>query len=174
MDELKASPRNIPFRAWDDVVKEEVVSCFPYHKYLSDLGEGGKEIKKFYDDSKRYNNCRDAAKEKNKFYQEKMKEVLEETYNELTIEEKKYIIEYEDSYRIGASGIKAITNPELEQNSILESIKRKTNGQYEKIFKYLKLSYKTYRMETYNGIIETSTFEKIDTSKAKQRIKKST
>ena len=174
MDELKANPKDINIGELNDTVNEVVASGFPYYKYLSDLGEGGRKIKGYYETSKRYQNCRNTAWKKNQFYQEKMKEVLEEAYDNLTIEEKKYIIEYEDSYRIGASGIKAITNPKLEQNLILESINKKTNGKYENIFKHLKLSYKTYYMGAYTGIIEASTFEKIDTSKAKIKIKKST
>ena len=174
MDEFKEKSKDVDFGGLNDAVNEVITSGYPYHKYLSSLGEGGRIIKGHYDASKRYNNCRDATRRKNELYQEKMKEVLVEVYDNLTIEEKKYILEYKDSYRIGASGIKAKTNPDLEQNNILESINSKTNGKYENIFKHLKLSYKTYYMGAYKGIIKASTFEKLDTSKAKEKVKKST
>lgn len=174
MDELQDNPKDITFGSWNDLVNEVVTMGFPYYKYLSDLGDSGKELRRYYDANKRYCDCRDTARKKNELYQEKMKEILEEAYHDFNIEEKKYIIKHKDSYRVDATGIKASMNPELEENEILKSINKKTNGEYERIFKHLKLSYKTYYRESYDDIIEASVFEKIDTSKAKEKIRKST
>ena len=70
MDEFKEKSKDVDFGGLNDAVNEVVTSGYPYHKYLSSLGEGGRIIKGHYDASKRYNNCRDAARRKNELYQE--------------------------------------------------------------------------------------------------------
>lgn len=168
IEKEKENPGDIEFGYWKDRIGEVISTSFPYYKYLSDLGDGGKELKRLYDEYIRYEDCRVAARIKNEMYQKKMEKILKEAYDDFNIEEKKYILDYYKYYSIGH----ICDRSKLEEGPILKSINKKTGGEYKRISNYLKLSYNISCKESYNGVIQSSTFSKIDTTKAKEKILK--